>query len=877
MKTPSLKTEILSRRYEMLFTQTRDIILFVRREDGRILDANDAAVKAYGYSRDELLSMSIKDLRTSLDRMHIDSQMGAAEKHSILFETVHRRKDGSTMPVEVSSAGATLEGERTLISVIRDLTERKEAEAALEHRVALEQLVARISIRFANVRSEELDDCIDVALAEIGTFTHVDRSYLFQYSSDRSTASNTHEWCSAGIAPQKQNLQDFPSDTLKWWNKKIKADESIIVQSVSELPPEALAEKELFQSQEIISLLAVPVKCGSRLGFLGFDSVRVPKHWVDEDIHLLRMAADIISTALLRVQQEQSMRRSEDRLQMALRAAELGVWEVDLVSDAVTASPRVAEIFGVRQSHSLRTREDWRAFILEQERPLFKNTLEEAVASESGKSRVELRFRRASDNAVRWVSSDTYVHKDDFGRPVRLVGVISDITERKRVERERELSIEFLNLIAVEGRSTREMLRLTVAFFKRASTCDAVGVRFKQGEDYPYSEAEGFSPEFIKEENCLCAHDQAGRPNGPPLLEGMCGKVISGDFDPVHPFFTSNGSFWTNSTTELMAGDQHIKNFSHMRFYCTTTGYESLALIPLRIGPERLGLIQMAARTKGLFTPEDIQLWERLAEILSVAVAKSQAEQSLRERELELKTLNEQLEHKVSARTADLERRNKEIRELAHKTINTMENDRKALSKELHDSVCGTLAAIKYQLEGRVEEMESPPESGCMPLEKVIDYLGIAITESRRITKQLRPLVLDELGLAAAIDQCIRDFEQFQPEIKVKRRISISEEGLSSDVKTVLYRVLQEGLNNIGKHSRADNVQLQLNRTKYGIDFCLQDDGVGFDPRELLYNRQALGGYGLHSMKERVEICKGNFKIESVIGEGTTIKASIPT
>jgi PAS domain S-box-containing protein len=872
MEDPFLKTEILGRRYEMLFTQTRDIILFIRREDGRILDANDAAVKTYGYTRDELLSMSIRDMRTLLDCNQIDSQMDAAEKQSILFETMHRKKDGSTIPVEISSAGATLEGVRTLISVIRDLTERKKAEKELQHRVAIEQLVARISIRFASLRTDELDDSIIAVLAEIGTFTNVDRSYLFQYSADRLTASNTHEWCAAGIDPQIHNLQNVPVDTLKWWHAKMEADESMVVRSVSDLPPEALAEKELLQSQEIISLLAVPVKCGSRLGFLGFDSVRGPKQWMDEDIRLLRTAADIISTAITRVQNEQAMRKSEDRLQMALSAADLGVWEIDLVSDAVTASPRVAEIFGVSQAHALKSRGDWRTFVVEEERPVFQKTLDEAVASESGKSRIELRFHRASDMALRWVSSDAYVHRDDFGRPVRLVGVIADITERKRVERERELTIEFLNLIAVEGKSAQDILHLAVAFFKRASTCDAVGVRLHQGNDYPYYEEQGFPSGFIKRENCLCAWASDGQ----PVLEGMCGKVISGKLEPIQSLFTPNGSFWTNDATHLIASNQYLKKIEHMRFYCHRAGYESLALVPLHIGSERLGLIQFASRSKGVFTPYDIQLWERLAETLAVAVAKARVEEALRQREVELKNLNEQLEHKVGIRTAELERRNKEIRDLAHKTIIAMENDRKALSKELHDSVCGTLAAIRYQLEGRVESMGVPPESAGMPLETIIEYLGIAITESRRITKQLRPSVLDDLGLAAAIDQCIRDFEQFQPNVGIQRRIIISEDDFSNDVKTVIYRVLQEGLNNVGKHSKADKVKIQLRRTNNRIEFTLQDNGVGFDPGALIDNQHAFGGYGLHSMKERVEICKGEFHLTSAPGKGTTIMMSIP-
>jgi len=106
-------------------------MLFVRR-DGRILDANEAAMRAYGYSLAELLSMNIQDLRASETLTATDSQLGQADTRGVLFETVHRRKDGTTFSVEVSSQGATLGGERVLFSIIRDISERKEHERKLQ-------------------------------------------------------------------------------------------------------------------------------------------------------------------------------------------------------------------------------------------------------------------------------------------------------------------------------------------------------------------------------------------------------------------------------------------------------------------------------------------------------------------------------------------------------------------------------------------------------------------------------------------------------------------------------------------------------------------------------------------------------------------------
>ncbi|HET8539625.1 MAG TPA: PAS domain S-box protein [Anaeromyxobacter sp.] len=128
------------RRYDLLADHTRDVILFVRARDGRILDANAAAAAAYGWSRDELRAMSVIDLRAPGTAALVAAQMAEADARGVRFETVHRRRDGGTFPVEVASQGTTLDGERVLVSVVRDATERRATEEALresEERLAL--------------------------------------------------------------------------------------------------------------------------------------------------------------------------------------------------------------------------------------------------------------------------------------------------------------------------------------------------------------------------------------------------------------------------------------------------------------------------------------------------------------------------------------------------------------------------------------------------------------------------------------------------------------------------------------------------------------------------------------------------------------------
>jgi two-component system sensor histidine kinase/response regulator len=115
-------------RYQLLVKTARDVILFVSRDDLRILDANDAAIDAYGYTREELLTMTVRELRSPESRVTLDAEIDRGDADPALFEAYHRRKDGSSFPVEVASRAAEIEGRPVLLSIIRDVTERKRAE-----------------------------------------------------------------------------------------------------------------------------------------------------------------------------------------------------------------------------------------------------------------------------------------------------------------------------------------------------------------------------------------------------------------------------------------------------------------------------------------------------------------------------------------------------------------------------------------------------------------------------------------------------------------------------------------------------------------------------------------------------------------------------
>jgi PAS domain S-box-containing protein len=225
---------------------------------------------------------------------------------------------------------------------------------------------------------------------------------------------------------------------------------------------------------------------------------------------------------------------------------------------------------------------------------------------------------------------------------------------------------------------------------------------------------------------------------------------------------------------------------------------------------------------------------------------------------------------------AELRRSKARLQALSRKTLDAQENERKLLVQEIHDSIGGSLAAIKFGLEEKLETMPgSPPRDG-ISLEKIIAMVQETIQETRRISAHLRPSMLDDLGLFATIDWLCREFEKLYPEIRIQRKLAIQETNIAESLKVVIYRVLQEAMNNVAKHSEAEVVKLSLIRAGRNVELSIVDNGRGFNLEEAISKSDPMSGYGLTGMLDRAEICGGRLNIASIKGQGTTIHLILP-
>lgn len=209
------------------------------------------------------------------------------------------------------------------------------------------------------------------------------------------------------------------------------------------------------------------------------------------------------------------------------------------------------------------------------------------------------------------------------------------------------------------------------------------------------------------------------------------------------------------------------------------------------------------------------------------------------------------------------------LKELSHKTVQHQEEERRRVSRELHDGINQVLVSVKYRLETALTHIPIADTIAHESLVKGTEGLNRAIQEVRRISHDLRPSVLDDLGLLSAVKQLLDDFRE-RSGIEMDVDIQAITSDISEEVATTIYRIIQEALSNVEKHAQAKRLVLGLEEDAEGLFLSIADNGVGIAEKGAYANR----GIGLRNMRERVEFLGGDFRVSSRPGNGTRIIAS---
>ena len=231
-------------------------------------------------------------------------------------------------------------------------------------------------------------------------------------------------------------------------------------------------------------------------------------------------------------------------------------------------------------------------------------------------------------------------------------------------------------------------------------------------------------------------------------------------------------------------------------------------------------------------------------------------------------------EHHYSQLLAQSDHLQEQLRQLSRQILLVQEDERKEISRELHDVIAQTLTGINV----RLAALAKAATINTKGLEQNIASTQRLVTKSvdivHRFARELRPAVLDDLGLIPALHSYVKAFSR-RTRIHVHLKVFAGVEELTNDRRTTLYRVAQEALTNVARHAKAGRVEISIQKLPAGICMKIKDDGKSF-PVEKVLNAKGGKRLGLLGMRERLEMVGGLFEIVSAPGKGTTITAQIP-
>lgn len=239
-----------------------------------------------------------------------------------------------------------------------------------------------------------------------------------------------------------------------------------------------------------------------------------------------------------------------------------------------------------------------------------------------------------------------------------------------------------------------------------------------------------------------------------------------------------------------------------------------------------------------------------------------------------LREISEHVETEESLRASehDLATSRQELRDLAARLLTAQEEERRRISRDLHDDINQRLAMLIVQAES-LENTLPPSASDCSKeLRSIQDRLTELSDDVRHLAYQFHPSILDDLGLIVALQRLVDDCT-VRSNVRGSLDIREAPQSVPQAVSTCLYRIAQECLANVMKHARATQVKVSLTATPEAITLQVEDDGVGFDTQKVVDNPR---GLGLVSMAERVRLVHGTVTIESIPHRGTRLSIKVP-
>ncbi len=575
------------------------------------------------------------------------------------------------------------------------------------------------------------------------------------------------------------------------------------------------------------------------------------------------MTSMIVRDITARKEAEQALRESQERLALAQRAAQASVWDWDLVSGKVVWTDEHFRLFGLDPAEHVAGLETWRRVAHPDDLEMGEANIRAAM-HEHKPLFAESRIIRPSGE-VRWLNTVGDTLFDEDGRPLRMTGITLDITGRKQAELALVHHRDHLEELVAErtaelSAAEAEQRRLNRALML-LSVCNKALVR-------------ATSEQQLLDELCRLAVESGGYLMAwAGLAEHDPGKSVrpvaqsgyeEGYLDSVRISWDETRDIGRGPTgTAIRTGKTQVNPncltnplMAPWREAALRRGYQASLALPLAGENEVLGSLTLYAAAPDAFGSIEVELLEELASNLAYGL------QALRARH-ELERGRQELEKRVIERTEALADAKNRVARFAAAQQRSVEQEHRRVSREVHDQIGQVFTSIQLIVASLAPGSLPPAYESALA-----QAMGVATT--RRITAELRPPLLDDLGLVAALEHFVQDLAKRG---RLVCEVAVQDAEILGETYTLcLFRVMQEAVTNALRHAGAR--RLKISGGKCGEEhyvFSIEDDGCGFDPA--LVRPGAIGRSG---MRERAALLGGECRIVSAPGQGTRIEVSLP-
>jgi PAS domain S-box-containing protein len=519
----------------------------------------------------------------------------------------------------------------------------------------------------------------------------------------------------------------------------------------------------------------------------------------------------------------EALRESEAMFQKITEKSIVGVY---LIQDEMFryVNPYMAELFGYAV-HELVDHRGPKDVVLDEDWSIVQENLRKRIAGEMESINYRFRGKKAKGEMIHL---EVYGSGTDYQGKPAVIGTILDITDSVEAQHTLQMQLDrfralyHIAMAMAAEHSLEENLALLVNNCRKLLKADVSLIAV---------------PDETLERLLVCAQSGLRRRGMKHLPMDLLKQESPERISDV-------------SQPDAEACFEHLKSSAKKQF-----GYESLSsglAIPLRSRQTPLGVLCVANRSRKVFSESEKDLLCLMGNIAALEISRKHTEERLAQSQNELRHLSVQL-------------------------LRAQEDERKRLAQELHDGIGQSISAIKFMIETSLKQIRENPEAEITgQLEMLLPMVQSTVEEVQRIAVDLRPFIIDDLGLIATLRWFLRKFQNTYSDIRLDRRIGLEEHQIPESLKIVIFRIVQEGLNNVAKHSRAQRVHVALRRVKDRIELLIKDNGIGMRGHAKESQASCDKGFGLSSMKERTEYSGGRFRLDTEPDVGTSIRASWP-